>query len=279
MEPLCERGTGVSPVSRMGVSPMELLCERGTGVSPVSRMGVSPMELLCERGTGVSPMEPLPKRPEAGGVLMKWIDISIPLCPGCRQWPGDRPFEHAFTSRIADGSDYNSSILACSAHVGTHVDAPYHVLPIGATVDKLDPSIFVGPALVVDIQTPGHISAKHLEEKIQKWPQRLLLRTRNSAPGGALSHGGFDPTYCALEPDAANLIARRGLQLLGIDYNSVEPYEKGSDVHKAILGAGIVTLEGLDLRDIQPGEYSLVAVPLRLRDFDASPVRALLGQA
>lgn len=211
--------------------------------------------------------------------MANWIDISMPLCPGCRLWPGDRPFEHAFSSRMADGSDYNTSIFACSAHVGTHVDAPYHVQADGDTVDRLDPSIFMGEALVVEIQTPGHVSAGQLEQAIPRWPQRLLLKTRNSSPGGALDQGGFDTTYCALEVDAARLIARRGLKLLGIDYNSVEPYSAGVEVHKTLLGAGIVTLEGLDLRGVRPGAYQLVAVPLRLKDFDASPVRALLSQA
>jgi arylformamidase len=211
--------------------------------------------------------------------MAQWIDISLPLCPGCRLWPGDRPFEHAFASRIADGAAYNTSMLACSAHVGTHVDAPCHVLAEGVSVDRLDPSIFMGEALVLEVQTADHITARQLDSALPTWPQRLLLKTRNSAPGGALDHGGFDPAYCALELDAAQLIARRGLKLLGIDYNSVEPYSKGSQVHKTLLSAGIVTLEGLDLRGIRPGAYQLVAVPLRLKDFDGSPVRALIAQA
>jgi arylformamidase len=211
--------------------------------------------------------------------MAQWIDISLPLCPGCRLWPGDRPFEHAFASRIADGSPCNTSMFACSAHVGTHVDAPYHVMAEGTSVDRLDPSIFMGDALVVEIQTPGHVSAVQLEAALPNWPQRLLLKTRNSSPGGALDHGGFDPAYCALEMDAAKLLAKRGLKLLGIDYNSVEPYSHGISVHKVLLSAGIVTLEGLDLRGISPGAYQLVAVPLRLKDFDGSPVRALIAQA
>jgi arylformamidase len=210
--------------------------------------------------------------------VVKWIDISMPLCPGCRLWPGDRPFEHAFTQRIVDGDPCNVSVFACSAHVGTHIDAPYHVALTGASVDRLEPDIFLGDAVVVEIQTESHITAEMLEQSVKPWPQRLLLKTRNSAPGGALEHGGFDPAYCALNADAAALIARRGLKLLGIDYNSVEPYSQVAEVHRVILGAGIVTLEGLDLRNVQPGPYQLVAVPLRLKDFDGSPVRALLGQ-
>lgn len=209
---------------------------------------------------------------------MQWIDVSMMLCPGCRLWPGDRPFEHAFSSRIVDGAACNSSMFACSAHVGTHVDAPFHVLSDGPTIERLDPSIFIGPAQVVEIQTEGHITAEQLERAVRDWPERLLLRTRNSAPGGALERGGFDTTYCALDVSAAELIARRGLKLLGIDYNSVEPYGQCTAVHQAILAAGIVTLEGLDLRGVEPGAYQLIAVPLRLKDFDGSPVRALLGR-
>ena len=103
-----------------------------------------------------------------------------------------------------------------------------------------------------------------------------MLRTRNSLPGGALDQTAFTRDYCALTADAAAWLVEQGIRLFGIDYYSVEPMGSGAPVHKALLGAGAALLEGLDLRHVEPGPYTLAALPLRLRGFDGSPARAVL---
>lgn len=208
---------------------------------------------------------------------MKIIDISVPLFAGCPAWPGDGQFHHRFIDTIAGGSICNTSVFECSAHMGTHLDAPRHFVEGGRTVEQLDPALFVGPARVVETADEPHVSAAALEAAVgNTWPQRLLLRTRNSRPGGALSKSGFDRDFCALTGEAAELIVARGVKLVGIDYYSVAPFDQGRPAHDALLGAEVIALEGLDLRQVGPGEYHLIALPIKLAGFDGAPVRAVL---
>jgi len=207
-----------------------------------------------------------------------WIDITLELFPGCPDWPGDgRGLEHRRLSTIAGGGQSNTSGYTCSAHLGTHVDAPRHFIDGGATIEQLDPSLFVGPATVVDVQTPGHVTADGLAAAVSEWPERLLLRTRNSALGGALSKADFDRGYCGVDEDAARLIVAHGVKLLGIDYYSIGPFDDVAPTHRTILGAGIPALEAIDLRRVRPGAYTLIALPIKLRGFDGAPVRAVLA--
>ncbi len=205
------------------------------------------------------------------------IDITLEMFPGCPAWPGDgRGVEQRLLSSIAEGGHSNTSEYTSSAHLGTHVDAPRHFIDGGATIEQLDPSLFVGPATVVDVQTDGHVTADLLEAAVGAWPERLLLRTRNSAPGGALGKVSFDRGYCGVTEDAARLIVARGVKLLGIDYYSIAPFDDLASTHRTILGAGIPALEGIDLRRVSPGPYTLIALPIKLRGFDGAPVRAVL---
>lgn len=209
----------------------------------------------------------------------EWIDITLPLQPDCPAWPGDKGLRHWRPRAIADGHDNNTSVYAASAHLGTHLDAPCHYVRGAATIDQLDPALFVGPAWVADVQTDGHVSAEALARAVTDWPQRLLIRTRNSRPGGALDHSRFDPGYCALTLEAAELVVERGVRLLGIDYFSIDTFQDSGSVHRTVLGAGLAALEGLDLRRVQAGPYTLIALPIKLVDFDGAPVRAVLRRS
>ena len=137
---------------------------------------------------------------------------------GSPVWPGDHAFEHWRTGAMADGAACDVSAYAVSAHLGTHVDAPSHYIAGGATVDEIDPSVFVGPATVVDTPDAGHITADALVAAIGEPPQRLLLRTcRTDRPVD-------DPR--GLTPDAAQWLADRPIGLIGVDAGSVafDPY-------------------------------------------------------
>ncbi len=206
------------------------------------------------------------------------LDVSIPLSPRTPAWPGDGGMVHEVLASLDQGAAANVSALRCPAHLGTHIDAPRHFLAEGATVEQLDLADFVGPARVVELADLEHVSAEALTDVLGQppWPQRLLLRTRNSAPGGALDSDAFDAGFCALTLDAARAVASAGVRLIGIDYLSVAPFRGGQGVHEALLGAGLAVLEGLDLRKVEPGDYTLIALPLRLEGFDGSPVRAVL---
>lgn len=211
---------------------------------------------------------------------MRIIDVSVPLYPGCPAWPGDGDLEQRFLCTIAGGAIANTSTYSSPSHLGTHIDAPRHFFDAGRTVDQLDPSLFIGPALVVAVPTAAdaNVAAADLEKAMRglDWPDRLLLKTRNSRPGGALDQAAFDTGFCALTGDAGELIAARGVKLVGIDYYSIGPYGAGKPAHDAVLGADIVALEGLDLRRVEPGTYTLVALPVKLAGFEGAPVRAVL---
>jgi len=178
-----------------------------------------------------------------------------------------------------DGALANVSAFDGSVHLGTHVDAPLHFVDGGASVADLELDRFMGAARVVELIVEGQITAEKLSQCVpDPWPSRLLLKTRNSSLGGALDAEEFDRDYCAVTSGAAELMVERGVQLVGIDAYSVAPFDDLRSTHEVLLGAGIPVLEGLDLRLVTPGDYTLIALPLRLAGFEGSPLRAVLVQ-
>lgn len=208
-------------------------------------------------------------------------DISQVLQPGTPEWPGDTPYTCGWTLRMAEGADFNLSRIAMSPHVGTHADAPLHVLADGAPTDAFPLEVFSGPADVVelppmlrqrmDLLEPG-IEFADLAPLLPARIERLLLRTGCTAAAGA-----FPAAWPALTPACLEALCDRGLRLLGLDAPSVDPRErKALDSHRALFRRGAYNLENLDLRGVPPGRYELVAYPLRLGGLDAAPVRAVL---
>jgi arylformamidase len=198
------------------------------------------------------------------------FDISLPIDAHMPVWPGDpRPRQH-WLQRLDRGDPVDLSQWSLGAHTGTHLDAPSHFVGGAADIDALDPRLFVGPCQVLDCTSvSGEIGRTQLRQQ-QPGSPRVLLKTRPSASVEQL--GG-------LAPDAADLLIEAGTRLVGIDALSIESYaavQRGAPVHQRLLGAGVVILEGLDLRAIGPGRYILVVLPLRLRHSEASPARALL---
>ena len=175
-------------------------------------------------------------------------DISVPVAPGIWVWPGDHPYERAWTWRMADGASCNVGQVGLSCHTGTHIDAPFHFVAGGATVEAIDLEACVGPAVVVPLARLAEARA-----------ERVLVRA-----------GGAAPT-----PAALDLLGP--LRLFGTDSPSVDPMDsKTLDIHHALWRRGAVILEGLDLSAVPDGDYQLVALPLKLAGMDASPVRAIL---
>jgi len=199
-------------------------------------------------------------------------DISLPLSEQLPVWPGDPPVTLV---RQGDPDGPWVSRLGLGSHAGTHVDAPAHYIAGGATVDRLPLELFVGPAWVAHLPGPGPLTATDLAAAgIPAGTARLLLRTRNS---DVMSVVSFDPDFVALAPDTADWLLARGVRLVGIDAPSIEPYDSpGEPLHRALLGAGVVILEGLALAGITAGACQLICLPLRLAGGDAAPARAIL---
>ena len=205
-----------------------------------------------------------------------WIDISVPLRNGMPVWPGDRPFEISRDSDISLGHAANLSSYGTTAHIGTHMDAPLHFLHGGESIDRIPIDVLIGPARIIEIVDPLRVRAQDLDVHDLRPGERILFKTRNSARDWARAE--FTADFVSIAPDAARHIADRGVALVGIDYLSVGAFagEEGTETHRALLGAGVWILEGLNLRGVEAGDYELVCLPLKIEGADGAPARAVL---
>lgn len=205
-----------------------------------------------------------------------WIDVSRPVSAETPVWPGDPPWRFRLVTAIDQGDGVNVGEVSGTTHAGTHADAPLHIDPEGAPIDRLPLDAFVGPATVVDVAAGnGPIEREEIEAALMSAgadaPERLLLRT------GCDWSAGFPSRCRGISPRAVEWYGARGLRLIGTDAPSVDSMEsKSLDAHRALAAAGVATLESLALAGIEPGRYELVALPLRWVGADASPVRAAL---
>ncbi|MGQ0647314.1 MAG: cyclase family protein [Gemmatimonadaceae bacterium] len=207
---------------------------------------------------------------------MTWRDISVLLWPGTPEWPGDTPFDCGWTWRIADGRSVNVSVIHLSPHVGTHADAPLHVRDGAAASHELPVDAFIGRAHVADVRgSRGVMPLSALGLPSTGPVERLLLRT-----GCSIADGRFPNEWPVLHADAIDALLQRGLRLVGVDSPSIDHKESKDLVnHHRLFGGSANIVENLDLRDIAPGLYDLVALPLKLGGLDAAPMRAILRAA
>jgi arylformamidase len=208
--------------------------------------------------------------------VSRWIDVTVPLDGGIVRWPGDPPFEIRRECDLSRGAECNLSSFAMCAHTGTHVDAPLHYSDHGASMDELAFDAVIGPARVLaieeDVVTEACMEAFAIEPG-----ERLLLKTSNS--DRAWHHLPFQKTYVHIPPAAARWLALRKPLLVGIDYISVGATgDRGIETHRELLSAGIWILEGLNLHGVEPGNYDLVCLPLRIAGIEGAPARVLLGR-
>lgn len=204
----------------------------------------------------------------------QFIDVSMSIENGMITWPSDGPVKITRVRSMEDGQRVNLSRIDMSVHTGTHVDAPVHFLRGGEGIDKAPLDLLTGPAEVIHMAGVRQIGRRHLESAgIGKGTRRLLIKTDNSL---LLEKDGFDKGYSYITPDGAKYLIERGIGLIGVDYLSVAEYGKGDEVHRALLGAGTVIIEGLDLRGVEPGTYLMTALPLRIRNCDGAPARVIL---
>jgi len=204
-----------------------------------------------------------------------WIDITIPIRSGMPVFPGDPPVRIELAQAIAEGASCNVTRLDMGAHTGTHIDAPVHFIQGASGADGVPLEALIGPAWVVDAtRTSGEIDERALDGlDIPDEESRLLFKTPNSALWG---RDAFSDAFIGLTDGAARALAARGIALVGADYLSIAPHGKAAPTHYAFLKAGVVIVEGLDLREVDPGPYDLVCLPMRIAGCDGAPARALL---
>jgi arylformamidase len=202
-------------------------------------------------------------------------DISVPIRSGGIVYPGNPEIDITLQQAVAKGAGANVSAIRFGSHTGTHADASRHFFDDGQPVDQIPLDRLIGPALLVSFPDDVHaVGAAELKAHDLKGRKRILLRTRNSA---LLSQKQFAPDYTYLAPDGAEYLVDKGIELVGIDYLSIEQFHSGHHrTHRTLLAKSVVILEGLDLSVPPPGEYQLICLPLRIEGCDGAPARAVL---
>ena len=193
-------------------------------------------------------------------------------------WPGNAGVAMRRVEAIADGAVANVSAVDLGAHTGTHVDAPVHFVNGAAGVDTLPLDVLVGPALLIHLPAVSSVSAADLEAaNIPAATRRLLIKTRNSTYW-ANGDTNFHTEFAGVLVDAAQWLVAHHVALVGVDYLSVAPWKQGTPTHRAVLEAGVVIVEGLNLSTIDPGVHNFVCLPLKIVGCDGAPARAIITE-
>ena len=200
-------------------------------------------------------------------------DISPPVHGDSPVFPGDTPYRQRWAATIDGECPVNVSAIELSPHVGAHADAPLHYDPAGVTIGALALEPYLGPCRVIHAIGCGPlIEWRHLAHAIENLPPRVLVRTYAKAPLDR-----FDDALTAYAPQTIEQLAARGVKLVGIDTASIDPAaSKPLPSHQVVRRLGLRVLENLVLDDVPEGDYELIALPLKLMQADASPVRAVL---
>ena len=203
------------------------------------------------------------------------IDISVPLRSGMVHWPDNPPVRIERMLDMERGDVANVSKISLGSHTGTHMDAPIHFVCAGEGMDQLPLDATIGRARLVEIQDPVSIKPDELSQHGIGRGERVLFKTRNSSLGWWTQD--FIEDFVYVSQEAARYLADREVRTVGVDYLSVGGFRRdGVETHQVLLGAGIWVIEGLDLSRVEPGEYELICLPLKVEDGDGAPARAIL---
>jgi arylformamidase len=206
-----------------------------------------------------------------------WIDVSIPVTDGMVHWEGDPAVKIEYFASIEKGAPCNVSLLTMSAHTGTHMDGPRHFIKDGRGLEDLPLDAVMGRCRVLELQSKGSVTVEDLKPHNLQKGERILLKTSNSTKSWAMQPK-FDRDFIYISKEAAKHIADSGVRTIGVDYLSVGGfYKDGVETHHALLGPEVWIIEGLDLSKIEPGNYELICLPIKISNVaDGAPARALL---
>jgi arylformamidase len=208
---------------------------------------------------------------------MKLIDVSVPLDALLPTYPHNTPFTLEPIKRLARGDSSNVSTLHMSAHTGTHVDAPRHFFDDGVGTEALSLDLLIGRARVIEVSGRAGVAAEDLAAADLSEDIRVLIKTRNSRLWGSPE---FHTDYVGVTESGAKHLVEHGIKVVGVDYLSVEQFKTpGAPAHHRLLGAGTIVIEGLDLRQVEPGVYDMFCLPLRVVGCDGAPARVVLRKS
>jgi arylformamidase len=206
--------------------------------------------------------------------MKRIYDISLSIKDGMTVYPGDPGVTVERAACLEDGDQANLSRLCFGSHTGTHIDPPRHFIQGGDTVDMLPLEVMVGPALVVEAHGDridrGVLAAIRLTGE-----ERVIFKTKASSFS---QEGPFREDFACLAKDAVPYLVEAGVKLVGIDYMSIEEFNGDGEVHRALLGSGVIVVEGLDLSGVEPGRYELICLPLKIKGGDGAPARVVLRE-
>lgn len=207
---------------------------------------------------------------------MRIYDITQTIHNDMPVWPGDPEVKLEWLSRISEGGEVNLTQIHMCAHAGTHLDMPSHFIDNGETLDDLDLNVLIGTARVISVPPEVEVIDEVFLKKISlEGTVRILFKTSNSAFVKE-STQTFHQHFVALDESGAKFLAQADCKLVGIDYMSIATFEEPARGHLPLLGAGIVVLEGINLEEVETGDYYLIALPMKLGGREGSPVRAIL---
>ena len=201
-----------------------------------------------------------------------YIDISPPLNISPGIFPGDTQFHHEYLMSFEKGHHLDLSSVKMSLHTGAHTDAPSHYHAKGKSIDEIDLNIYMGKCQVIEVDLPmgSLITPDDINEDITA--QRVLFKTNSFK-----YHEGWSEDFISLSAELIEFLYSKNVFLIGIDTPSIDPAtSKEMLAHKEIYKNNMAILEGIDLEKVIPGKYELNALPLRIENADASPVRAIL---
>lgn len=206
---------------------------------------------------------------------MKIYDVTVPISNDLPVYPGDPPIDITRVQSLEKGDIARVSHLSFSTHIGTHIDPPSHFMKDGISLDRVPLDVLIGHARVIDVGDVSSIAAPLLERAELAGATRVLFKTRNSSFWS--ESRVFREDFVYLEPEAAELLVKRGVQLVGIDYLSIEKFNfERPATHWTLLGNNVVIVEGLNLSEVPPGDYELICLPLKIKDGDGGPARVVL---
>jgi len=204
----------------------------------------------------------------------KWIDISVSIQDAMVHWPGDTSVEIKRKETIDENNVVSVTSISMSAHTATHVDAPLHFIKNGKDITQLSLEVLIGPAKVFLIEDKEQISLHEIKDFPIYENDRVLFKTVNSEIDWAMKD--FKTDYVFLASDAAAFLQSRNVLCVGIDYLSIAGKINGTKVHQMLLGSGICIIEGLNLKEVEPGDFDMICLPLKIKDADGAPARVVL---
>jgi len=204
-----------------------------------------------------------------------WIDVSVPLHTGMVHWPTDPSVRIERFADMDKGAICNVSRMDLCCHAGTHMDGLNHFIKDGATLDTVPFDAVIGSCRVIEIKDADSVKPAELKKHKLRKGERILLKTRNSKR--RWWEEDFDTKFIHISKESAEHMVDCRIRTIGVDYLSVGGYQRdGVECHQVLLGAGVWIIEGLNLMKVRPGNYELICLPVKIRNSDGAPARAVL---